>query len=83
MEKEKKLMLFSLLVMITQAIICFLAFSLGLNIGKGDKPISLSTQIKNIVKTKSKVSKEEQRFRDILDNIEQYDGTSNGQKEIK
>lgn len=64
-------------------IVCFL---IGAIVGQRvfeRKPVIINP-IKEIkeMKVEKEISKEEQRFKDIADNIDAYNGTSIGQKEI-
>lgn len=64
-------------------IVCFL---IGAIVGQRvleRKPVIVNPveEIKK-VKIEKEVSKEEQKFQDIMDNIDAYDGTSIGQKKI-
>ena len=64
-------------------IVCFL---IGAIVGQRvfeRKPVIINP-VKEIkeMKVEKEISKEEQRFKDIADNIDAYNGTSIGQKEI-
>ena len=64
-------------------IVCFL---IGAIVGQRvfeRKPVIINP-VKEIkeMKEEKEISKEEQRFKDIADNIDAYNGTSIGQKEI-
>ena len=76
----------SMLYSILFAIMCillptmsFLAFIEGMKCAKSDVKVPNLPKIRK----KPKQTAENARLNDILSNIEAYDGTSNGQKEIK
>ena len=69
-------------------LICLLAFYFGFNAGKGEQIPSKEIKIPNPLnayrehKEKEEVKKEQQRIDVIMQNIDNYDGTSNGQKDV-
>ena len=76
----------SMLYSILFAIMCillptmsYLAFIEGMKCAKSDVKVPSLPKIRK----KPKQTAENARLNDILSNIEAYDGTSNGQKEIK
>ena len=76
-------MMTNIIIISTLNIVCFL---IGAIVGQRvfeKKPIIINPikEIKNI-QEENEVSKEEQRFKDIADNIDSYNGTSIGQKKI-
>jgi len=70
------------------ACICLLAFYIGFKIGKGEqianKEIILPNPMKIYTehKEKQEVKKEQERIDAIMQNIDHYDGTANGQIDI-
>ena len=75
-------MLYSILfaiMCILLPIMSYLAFIEGMKCAKSDVKVPNLPKIRK----KPKQTAENARLNDILSNIEAYDGTSNGQKEIK
>ena len=75
-------MLYSILfgiMCILLPIMSYLAFIEGMKCAKSDVKVPSLPKIRK----KPKQTAENARLNDILSNIEAYDGTSNGQKEIK
>ena len=75
-------MLYSILfaiMCILLPIMSYLAFIEGMKCAKSDVKVPNLPKIRK----KPKQTAESARLNDILSNIEAYDGTSNGQKEIK
>lgn len=66
-------------------VMCFFAFKMGLDsaylFGKTEKPTVRTPKMRKLRKNKVE-SKEIEHFNAILANIEAYDGTAFGQKEI-
>ena len=64
-------------------IVCFLIGAIVGQIVFEKKPVIINP-VKEIkeYKEENEISKEEQRFKDIADNIDAYDGTAIGQKKI-
>ena len=82
MGEEQKSMLYSILfgiMCILLPIMSYLAFIEGMKCAKSDVKVPNLPKIRK----KPKQTAENARLNDILSNIEAYDGTSNGQKEIK
>ena len=80
--EEQKSMLYSILfgiMCILLPIMSYLAFIEGMKCAKSDIKVPKLPKIRK----KPKQTAESNRLNDILANIEAYDGTSNGQKEIK
>lgn len=75
-------MLYSILfgiMCILLPIMSYLAFIEGMKCAKSDVKVPNLPKIRK----KTKQTAENKRLNDILSNIEAYDGTSNGQKEIR
>ena len=80
--EEQKSMLYSILfgiMCILLPIMSYLAFIEGMKCAKSVVKVPIFPKIRK----KPKQTAENARLNDILSNIEAYDGTSNGQKEIK
>ena len=80
--EEQKSMLYSILfgiMCLLLPIMSYLAFIEGMKCAKSVVKVPNLTKIRK----KPKQTAENARLNDILSNIEAYDGTSNGQKEIR
>lgn len=70
------------------SMICLLAFSIGFKTGKGEQIENKEIILPNPIKTyrehkeKQEVKKEQERIDAIMQNIDNYDGTANGQIDI-
>lgn len=78
-----ELILAVLAVIISQAVICYLFFGMGYKAARGERVKNVSETVKKPLKTLFSGSKEEKKWRTVLDNIENYDGTAQNQKEIR
>lgn len=81
----------TLLIILVSGLVCCLCFLCGAVVGqktvKGES-VTIPNPVKNIkghIETKESIeeyNKEMERYNTILENIDKYDGTSRGQKEI-
>jgi hypothetical protein len=72
-----------LALVISQAVICYLFFGMGYKAARGERMKNVSETVKKPLKTLFGGSKDEKKWRTVLDNIENYDGTAQNQKEIR
>jgi len=69
-------------------LICLLSFYLGFSVAKGDPIMDKSIKILDPLgsyreyKEKQEVKKEQEKVDVIMQNIDRYDGTPNGQKDV-
>jgi hypothetical protein len=83
-------MIETLLIIITVGAMCIISFAVGAKVGqrvsKGQPvEIPLPNPIRAIQEHKSarEAKQERDRYETIMRNIERYDGTSNGQEDVK
>lgn len=67
-------MLYDILLILIPLVASYLSFRVGYKCGKGIEP--------KIEKPSIKRNKADKRAKTLLDNIENYDGTANGQKKL-
>lgn len=72
-----------LAVIISQAVVCYLFFGMGYKAARGERMKNVSETVKKPLKKLFGGSEEEKKWRTVLDNIENYDGTAQNQKEIR
>lgn len=76
------------LLVLSTGIICLLAFYFGSIIGKGETIPEQNINIPNPIKAykehkeKEELKKEQEKIDIIAQNIDNYDGTENGQRDI-
>lgn len=83
-------MIETLLIIITAGAMCIISFAVGAKVGqrvsKGQPvEIPLPNPIRAVQEHKSsrEAKQERDRYETIMRNIERYDGTSNGQEDVK